>query len=68
MCSPDSGFGEVPLRGERHGHAAVHPIRHAGEGSASGVQSERRDSHQTGPVLRSGRHTQTAGDRSRFLI
>lgn len=60
----DAGFGEVPLRGERDGHAAVHAVGHAGERSTSGVQPERRDPHQTGPVLCSGRRPQAAGDRS----
>lgn len=70
LCSVWSaaGFGEVPLRGEGDGHAAVHAVRHAGEGSASGVQPERRDAHQTRPVLRSGGRTTTAGNCSRLEI
>lgn len=68
LCSLDSGFGKVPLCGERNRHAAVHSVSHAGESATSGVQSERWDPHQTGPVLCSGRHSQAAGDRSRFSV
>lgn len=59
------GSGKVPAWGERGGHAAVHPLSHAGESTAPGVQPERRDPHQTGPVLCTGRHPQAAGNRSR---
>ena len=68
MCSLDSGFGKVPLCGKRDGHAAVHSVSHAGESSTSGVQPECRDSHQTRPVLCTGRRPQTAGNRSRFWL
>lgn len=63
----DAGSGKVPACRERDGHAAVHPVSHAGESTTSGVQSERRDPHQAGPLLSAGRHSQTAGNRSRFL-
>lgn len=62
-----AGSGKVPACGERDGHAAVHPVSHAGESTTSGVQSECRDPHQTGPVLGAGRHPQAAGNHSRFL-
>lgn len=63
----DAGSGKVPACRERDGHAAVHPVSHAGQSATSGVQPERRDSHQAGPVLRAGRHSQAAGNRSRFF-
>ena len=59
------GFTEVPLRGARHGRHAVHALGAAGQSSASGVQPERRDTHQTGSVLRPGGRPAAAGDRTR---
>lgn len=64
----NSGFGKVPRRGEGDGHVALHPVGHAGEGSTPGVQPERRDPDQAGPLLCAGRRPQTAGDRSRFAL
>lgn len=66
LPDPIPGPGELSLCGTGGaGCAALCLVGPAGQGSAPGVQPERRDAYQTGPVLSPGRHPQAAGDNTR---